>query len=161
FFSELRRSGQPDRAVAVARRAMGTRPETWAPVLYLAEGVDRLWIPDPATASDPLADLERAAAQLSEAIAAVTPPPPAPEPPAPEPPEPAPPAPRPATRPGFADLIQERRTWDGLLTAIRRRTCTPIVGPGLLTPLVGSFEALAARWAEQYGYPYALRDQDE
>ena len=43
FFAELRRSGQVDRAVAVARRAVGERPDAWMPVLFTRLRTGRIW----------------------------------------------------------------------------------------------------------------------
>jgi hypothetical protein len=56
--------------------------------------------------------------------------------------------------PGFAD---ERglEKWPSLLRHIRRGQCTPILGPGLAEPLVGSRREIARRWAETYHFPMA------
>jgi hypothetical protein len=57
-------------------------------------------------------------------------------------------------RPGFG-------RWDGLLTNIAEGKCTPILGPGLLEPLLGSPRAVAQRWADTYRYPMAPHERDE
>lgn len=43
FFRELRRDGQIDRAVAVARQAIADRPDWWAPVLFTRLRSGRIW----------------------------------------------------------------------------------------------------------------------
>ena len=45
--------------------------------------------------------------------------------------------------------------WASLFSAIRERKCTPILGPGLLEPLIGSTRELAQRWAGSYNFPMA------
>lgn len=43
--------------------------------------------------------------------------------------------------------------WPALLGNIADVHCTPILGSGLLEPLIGSTRDLAQRWAETYGFP--------
>ena len=43
FFTELNRSGQIDRAMAVARRAVQDRPDWWVPVLFMRLRSGRFW----------------------------------------------------------------------------------------------------------------------
>jgi hypothetical protein len=43
FFKELQRDGQIDRALSVARGAVRTRPDYWAPVLFMRLKSGRLW----------------------------------------------------------------------------------------------------------------------
>lgn len=43
FFRELRRDGQIDRALAVARGVVRDRPDSWMPVLFLRLRAGRLW----------------------------------------------------------------------------------------------------------------------
>lgn len=54
--------------------------------------------------------------------------------------------------PGFGDRSSFEK-WPALLQSIKAGRCTPIVGPGLAEPLVGSTHELARRWAETYRYP--------
>ncbi len=54
--------------------------------------------------------------------------------------------------PGFGDRSSFEK-WPALLQSIKAGRCTPIVGPGLAEPLVGSTHELARRWAEHYRYP--------
>lgn len=51
--------------------------------------------------------------------------------------------------------------WDSLIANIQRGRCTPILGHGVLEPYVGSTRDIAARWAEDYGFPLALEKGDE
>jgi hypothetical protein len=43
FFAELRRSGEVDQAVAVARSAVSERPDAWMPVLFTRLRSGRIW----------------------------------------------------------------------------------------------------------------------
>lgn len=43
FFAELQRDGQIDRALAVARSAVRTRPDWWMPVLFMRLKSGRIW----------------------------------------------------------------------------------------------------------------------
>jgi hypothetical protein len=47
----------------------------------------------------------------------------------------------------------EFEKWDALLLRIHERKCTPILGFGLLEPLVGSAREIAQNWANTYGFP--------
>jgi hypothetical protein len=67
--------------------------------------------------------------------------------------------------PGFAD---DRRAgdvamekWPALLRHIRRGRCTPILGPGLTEPLLGSRREIARRWADTYTFPMAPYDCED
>lgn len=51
--------------------------------------------------------------------------------------------------------------WDSLIGNIRRGRCTPILGYGVLEPFIGSTRDIAARWAEDYGFPLALEEGDD
>lgn len=63
--------------------------------------------------------------------------------------------------PGFADDRDGFRKWPALLRNIRRKRCTPILGPGLVAPVIGSHRELAYRWAEQYGFPLNPHAKDD
>lgn len=56
--------------------------------------------------------------------------------------------------PGFDDnkgmAVSVR--WEALIRGIESSRYTPILGIGMLEPLIGSSRELARRWAEQYGY---------
>lgn len=108
LFEELQRDGQIDRAVAVARGLVRTRPDWWVPVLFTRLKSGRIWY-----------------------------------------------------EPGFADDRDGFRKWPALLRNIRRERCTPILGPGLVAPVIGSHRELAYRWAEQYGFPLSPHAKDD
>ena len=57
--------------------------------------------------------------------------------------------------PGFAEDRGGMEKWPALLRSIRKGKCTPILGPGLTEPLVGSRREIARRWSETYYYPMA------
>ncbi len=59
--------------------------------------------------------------------------------------------------PGFASTGAQPsfEKWPALLGNIADMHCTPILGTGLLEPLIGSTRDLAQRWAETYGFPMA------
>jgi hypothetical protein len=53
--------------------------------------------------------------------------------------------------PGFAD--RESNTWRALLESVEQKECTPVVGPGLAAPIVGSREHVARSWVERWEMP--------
>jgi hypothetical protein len=59
--------------------------------------------------------------------------------------------------PGFAEDRGGMEKWPALLRSIRKGKCTPILGPGLTEPLIGSRREIARRWSETYYYPMAAR----
>ena len=63
-------------------------------------------------------------------------------------------------RAGFGDEREGLRKWPALLSNIRAGRCTPILGPGLTEWLLGSRRAIAARWAETFGYPMDPTSQE-
>ena len=54
-------------------------------------------------------------------------------------------------RPGFESEDEQKdfRRWAALVGAITDRACTPILGSGLLEPIVGSFRELARKLADR------------
>lgn len=108
FFDELRRDGQIDRAMAVARGAVRDEPDSWAPVLYMRLLSGRIWYV-----------------------------------------------------PGFSSEGENEECWPALLARIDNRSCTPILGAGLLEPLIGSTREIARHWAEQHHFPMFPSDQDD
>jgi hypothetical protein len=62
--------------------------------------------------------------------------------------------------PGFGAERDEFEKWDSLVGSIQDKTCTPIVGPGLIEALLGSRRDMALRWAEKHGFPMAPHDRD-
>lgn len=51
--------------------------------------------------------------------------------------------------------------WDALLANIQAGLCTPILGSGMLEPLIGTTREIARRWAETYRFPLAPHDRDD
>jgi hypothetical protein len=62
--------------------------------------------------------------------------------------------------PGFGDEHDEFEKWESLVGFIQDKTCTPIIGPGLIEALLGSRREMALRWAEKHGFPMAPHDRD-
>ncbi len=62
--------------------------------------------------------------------------------------------------PGFGDERAGFQKWPSLMRSIRRGQCTPILGPGLLEPVIGSLKDIAQRWAETYHYPMAPHERE-
>ncbi|HSV84975.1 MAG TPA: CHAT domain-containing protein [Levilinea sp.] len=55
--------------------------------------------------------------------------------------------------PGFRTKQSGVEIMPALLTFIKGRRCTPIIGPGLAEPLIGSHREIAQRWANKHHYP--------
>lgn len=62
--------------------------------------------------------------------------------------------------PGFGDEQEEFEKWQSMAGFIQEKTCTPIIGPGLIESLLGSRHEIAIRWAEKHGFPLAPHDRD-
>ncbi len=63
--------------------------------------------------------------------------------------------------PGFGDLEEDEfEKWASLVGFIEEKTCTPIVGPGLIESLLGSRREMAIRWAEKHGFPLDPHDKE-
>ncbi len=62
--------------------------------------------------------------------------------------------------PGFGDPDEESVKWESLVGFIQDKTCTPIIGPGLIESMLGSRHEIAIRWAEKHGFPLAPQDKD-
>lgn len=63
--------------------------------------------------------------------------------------------------PGFSTLEEDEEYWPALLTRIKNQTCTPIIGSGLLEPLVRSTREIARHWAEAHHFPMFPSDQED
>ncbi len=61
--------------------------------------------------------------------------------------------------PGYAEE-QKFDRWQSLISDIKNKQITPIVGPGLFEPLLGSMRDIAERWAETFKYPMAPYERD-
>lgn len=62
---------------------------------------------------------------------------------------------------GFAENRPRFEKWPALLRGIQRGGYTPILGPGLTEPLLGSAREMARRWARDYQFPLSRNSQDE
>ncbi len=62
--------------------------------------------------------------------------------------------------PGFGDDQDAFEKWQSLASFIQDKTCTPILGPGLLDGVLGSRSEIAIRWAEQHGFPMERHYRD-
>ena len=106
FFVELKRDGQIDRAISVARGAIRDRHDFWMPVLFMRLKSGRIWY-----------------------------------------------------IPGFGEDHVFRK-WKALIAYIKDKSCTPILGPGLYEPLLGTLGDIAQRWAKEFNYPLSPADLD-
>lgn len=61
--------------------------------------------------------------------------------------------------PGFGDG-REFHKWNALVAYIKDKACTPILGPGLFEPLLGSLADISQRWADVFHYPLSPADLD-
>lgn len=55
--------------------------------------------------------------------------------------------------PGFGEEQDEFEKWQSLVGFIQDKSCTPILGPGIIETVLGSRRELAIRWAEEHGFP--------
>jgi hypothetical protein len=53
---------------------------------------------------------------------------------------------------GFTDQRAYRK-WPSLISFVLDANCTPILGPGLVDPIIGSHAEIAQSWAEEFQYP--------
>lgn len=61
--------------------------------------------------------------------------------------------------PGFSEG-KEFTKWPALISYIKNKKCTAIIGPGLFEPLFGSLSDIAQRWSEEFRYPLAPTDRE-
>jgi hypothetical protein len=118
FFKQLLSYGLVDRAMAAARSAVQSRPDWWAPVLFMRLTGGELWFDA-----------------------------------------------------GFSSRDNEFDTWRGIIDSIQpelvpnrksKKTsyCTPVLGIGLLEPLIGTPREIACRWAEVNRYPFDVQSRE-
>lgn len=62
--------------------------------------------------------------------------------------------------PGFGDAGAGFEKWRTLVRSIQEGRCTPILGFGLLEPLIGSSREIARRWADTFGFPMTAGRED-
>lgn len=60
---------------------------------------------------------------------------------------------------GFRDP-QAFRKWPSLTSHIADKKITPILGSGLVGPILGSHKDIAQRWSHDYGYPMFAHERD-
>ncbi|PYC29726.1 hypothetical protein DMX08_29105 [Pseudomonas protegens] len=63
--------------------------------------------------------------------------------------------------PGFDQTEGETDVWKVIVTNVRGRTCTPILGPAFSETLSGPRRALANDWVDIYRYPMSGRDVED
>lgn len=62
--------------------------------------------------------------------------------------------------PGFGEEQNEYKKWSSLAAFIKEKTCTPIIGHGVLDAIIGTRREIAIRWAEKNNFPLAPQDRD-
>lgn len=62
--------------------------------------------------------------------------------------------------PGFGDSRKGAAKLPAVIRNIKRGRCTPVIGPGLVEPLLGSMHDIAGRWAEQFRYPMSPNERE-
>ncbi len=62
--------------------------------------------------------------------------------------------------PGFGDERKGFEKWPSMIRSIKRGQCTPILGSGLMEPILGASRDIAQRWAETYHYPMAPHERE-
>lgn len=63
--------------------------------------------------------------------------------------------------PGFAGGEPDFERWKALVNNIRKGTCTPILGSGMLESVVGSFRDISRDWATTHKYPMAGNEREQ
>jgi hypothetical protein len=63
--------------------------------------------------------------------------------------------------PGFGGDPKGFQKWPALLEFIQARKCTPVLGIGLVEPLLGSMRDIAQSWAEHFHFPMAPYDTED
>ncbi len=63
--------------------------------------------------------------------------------------------------PGFGDDRKSFEKWPALIRSVRKGQCTPILGFGLLEPMLGSTRDIAQRWAEAFHYPMEPHERED
>jgi len=63
--------------------------------------------------------------------------------------------------PGIAEERGGLEKWPALISSIRHQQCTPILGPGLTEPFIGSRRDIAQRWAEERNFPMLPHERED
>jgi hypothetical protein len=56
--------------------------------------------------------------------------------------------------------LKSFQRWDSVVSSLQNEECLPVLGPGLVEPIIGSTRGLARAWAERYEIPLA-RSRDD
>jgi hypothetical protein len=64
-------------------------------------------------------------------------------------------------QPGFTDEGPDFKRWRAVLSSVREGTCIPVVGVGLVEPIIGSRRALAVDWAAESAFPMAPHARED
>lgn len=51
--------------------------------------------------------------------------------------------------------------WEAVVSNIVNERCVPVLGPGLVEPVIGSTRDIARAWAERYEFPLAPKNRDD
>ncbi len=51
--------------------------------------------------------------------------------------------------------------WDAVVSNIVNEQCVPVLGPGLVEPVIGSTRDIARAWADRYEFPLAPKNRDD
>lgn len=51
--------------------------------------------------------------------------------------------------------------WDAVVSNVVNQMCVPVLGPGLVEPVIGSSREIARTWAERYEFPLAPNERDD
>jgi len=62
--------------------------------------------------------------------------------------------------PGFGDTRKGAAKLPAIIRNLKNKRVTPLIGPGLVEPFLGSMHAIAARWAEKYRYPLSPNERE-
>jgi CHAT domain-containing protein/SIR2-like protein len=62
--------------------------------------------------------------------------------------------------PGFGDTRKGATKFPAVIRNIKRGRCTPLIGPGMVEPILGSMHDIARRWAEQFRYPLSPNERE-
>lgn len=62
--------------------------------------------------------------------------------------------------PGFGDTRKGAAKFPAVIRNIKRGRCTPLIGPGMVEPILGSMHDIARRWAEEFRYPLSPNERE-
>jgi hypothetical protein len=62
--------------------------------------------------------------------------------------------------PGFGDANAGIQKLPSIIRYIEEGQCTPLIGPGLAEPVLGSMRDIATRWAERFRYPMSPNERE-